>query len=565
MDEPLYGFHLHSNPHLSRPYKDALFASQPYAAGGATANLQVLTDSSLYPDSEIVFFKHMGKHFPLLNISADDASSLGSQLLRPKPHQTAVVHKHIILIRDPLKVISSWSSAVSSGSAQSCTLGEIGLPDLLSAHSVLSSSSTAWGSNVAVLDSDRLLSDPAGTLGRLCEELGILYDPAMLKWSKGPKPYDGCWASHWYASVWESTCFSRPKSSTPKPFPSSLLPLYRSCLPFFEVLKAAGKEGGNRTTFAGDKVPYEDPRNEHVFCYVGLPGGKGGVVPRDQARISPFDSSVQGGDAVWEGVRVYRGKVFKLERHIKRLLMSAKALDFKNVHEKEEIVDAVFQTLAVNGMRDGAHIRLTLSRGIKYTSSMNPKFNVFGTTLIVLAEWKATEGATTYDNSKGVKLITASGRRNNAACVDSKIHHNNLINNILPKIQANNAGAADALMLDQEGFVSETNACNVFMVADGKVYTPTGDSCLPGITRESIILLCGEMGIPCFEKRISLVEFMTADEAFTTGTMGELTPIVDIDGRIIGDGKPGEITKRLTAVYKTCPEREGWATPLPDF
>jgi protein-lysine N-methyltransferase EEF2KMT len=309
---------------------------------------------------------------------------------------------------------------------------------------------------------------------------------------------------------------------------------------------------------------YEDPRNEHLLVWIGAPG-QGRLVPREMASISPWDSAVQGGDAVWEGIRVYRDKVFHLDKHLRRLFKSAKAMGFDNVHTKEEVIDAIFRTLAANGMRDGAHIRLTLTRGEKYTSSMNPKFNVYGTTLIVLAEWKATQGATTYDNEKGIALITASQRRNSPQTVDSKIHHNNLINNILPKIQANLAGAADAIMLDLEGFVSETNATNLFMVDDGVLLTPHADHCLPGITRATVMDLARELGILLVERRISLSEFHAADEVFTTGTMGELTPVTMIDGRVIGTGKRGPITAKLQDVYKTLPEREGFATPLPAF
>mmetsp|Transcript_19557 Transcript_19557/g.49736 ORF Transcript_19557/g.49736 Transcript_19557/m.49736 type:complete len:186 (-) Transcript_19557:428-985(-) len=169
-----------------------------------------------------------------------------------------------------------------------------------------------------------------------------------------------------------------------------------------------------------------------------------------------------------------------------------------------EIREAVFQTLAANGMRDGAHIRLTLSRGEKTTSSMNPIFNVHGCTLIVLAEWKPVVSAATYDNAAGISLITAANRRNPPACVDSKIHHNNLINNILPKIQANHAGAADAILLDLEGFVAETNACNLFLVKQGHLLTPHADHCLPGITRETVMKLAECLGIAVVERRISL-------------------------------------------------------------
>ena len=183
-----------------------------------------------------------------------------------------------------------------------------------------------------------------------------------------------------------------------------------------------------------------------------------------------------------------------------------------------------------------------------------------------MPEWKPTEGATTYDNTKGITLISASQRRNSPATCDSKIHHNNLINNILPKIQANLAGAADAIMLDNEGYVSETNATNIFMVSDdGVLLTPHGDHCLPGITRGTVIQLAKEIDIPCEVRRVSLAEFHAAEEVFTTGTMGELTPVTMIDGRVIGQGVRGAITQRLQDVYKTLPERPGWATEIPPF
>ena len=204
------------------------------------------------------------------------------------------------------------------------------------------------------------------------------------------------------------------------------------------------------------------------------------LLPREAGKVSVLDSAVQGGDAVWEGVRIYSGRVFKLEEHLERLQDSAKAMAFQNIPSRDFIRTCIFRTLAANGMRDSAHIRLTLTRGAKITSSMNPKFNIFGTNLIVLPEWKPVGDPATYDNAKGVSLITATNRRNSPQYVDSKIHHCNLINNILPKIQANYANAADALMLDHEGFVSETNATNVFMVKNGIVLTPHGDSCLPG-------------------------------------------------------------------------------------
>ncbi|CAM9558395.1 unnamed protein product, partial [Hapterophycus canaliculatus] len=264
--------------------------------------------------------------------------------------------------------------------------------------------------------------------------------------------------------------------------------------------------------------------NEDILVWVG-----GGLVLRNMAKVSVFDSSVQGGDAVWEGIRVYRGKIFCLDsRHLQRLQDSAHALAFEAIPSKEDITIAIMSTLAANNMVDGTHARITLTRGTKTTSSMNPDFNVFGCTLIVLAERKEVGGAATYDNDHGVTLVTAANRRNPPQCVDSAIHHNNLLNNILPKIQANVAGAADAVMLDVEGFVSETNATNIFMVKAGKLLTPAAGSCLPGITRGLILELAAELDIPAQEKRVSLSELHCADEVFTTGTMGEVRAEVEM-------------------------------------
>ena len=215
-----------------------------------------------------------------------------------------------------------------------------------------------------------------------------------------------------------------------------------------------------------------DPRNRDIVVYVA-----GELLPRSQAKVSVFDSVVQGGDAVWEGLRIYQGRVFALEEHLQRLHHSAKALDFEQVPSNEEIKEALFKTLEANGMRDDTHVRLTLTRGEKITSGMNPHLNQSGCTLIILAEWKPP----IYGALK-LKLVTSSIRRNSPQNLDSKIHHNNLINNILAKIEANLCEADDAIMLDFQGFVSETNATNIFMVKDGMLYTPHADSCLPGIT-----------------------------------------------------------------------------------
>lgn len=299
------------------------------------------------------------------------------------------------------------------------------------------------------------------------------------------------------------------------------------------------------------KLP--DQRNEHIKVYVN-----GKIVPRDEARVSVFDSVVQGGDAVWEGLRIYDNRVFMFEEHLQRLMDSAHAMAFAGIPDKEEIRQAVFSTLHANEMYDEAHIRLTLTRGEKLTSGMSPEFNTKGCSLIVLAEWKKP----VYDAS-GISLITSSIRRNSPQCVDSKIHHNNLINNILAKIEANLAGVQDAVMLDVDGFVSETNATNIFFVKRGEVFTPFADSCLPGITRGKVISLCEENDIPIREKRISISEMYTSEECFVTGTMGELTPVLKIDGRQIGNGEAGDITNSVQRLYRKLTESQGVPIPAP--
>lgn len=297
------------------------------------------------------------------------------------------------------------------------------------------------------------------------------------------------------------------------------------------------------------KLP--DPRNADILVHVG-----GELKPRSDARVSVFDSVVQGGDAVWEGLRVYNGRIAALNEHLQRLQDSAKALAFAGVPGSDEIRAAIFATLQANGMRDKAHIRLTLTRGEKVTSGMNPRFNQSGCTLIVLAEWKPP----VYSDD-GIRVVTASTRRNTPSCLDSKIHHNNLLNNILAAIEANVAGADSAVMLDLDGFISETNDTNLFLVRRGRVSTPHADSCLPGLTRRMVLDICETHGIEAEERNLSLTELYTADEAFTSGTMGELTPVLEADGRVIGDGRRGPVTARLQALHREFAYEHG--VPLP--
>lgn len=294
-----------------------------------------------------------------------------------------------------------------------------------------------------------------------------------------------------------------------------------------------------------------DPRNEHIMVHVN-----GELVPRPDARISVFDSVVQGGDAVWEGLRVYKGRVAALTGHLRRLQDSAKALAFDAVPSTDDIRTALFNTLQANSMTDETHIRLTLTRGEKITSGMNPRLNQSGCSLIVLAEWKPP----VYSDA-GIRVITSSIRRNTPQCLDSKIHHNNLLNNILATIDANVAQVDSAVMLDVHGFISETNDTNIFLVRNDELLTPFADSCLPGLTRQMILDIADAENIPCREKNLSMTELYTAEEVFTTGTMGELTPVLEADGREIGNGKPGSLTRSLQNFHRAYAWENG--EPLP--
>lgn len=295
-----------------------------------------------------------------------------------------------------------------------------------------------------------------------------------------------------------------------------------------------------------------DKRNDDIIVSID-----GKLVHRKDAKISVFDSLVQGGDGVWEGLRVYDGKIFCLDEHLSRMHASAKSLHFVGVPSKEQIKQEIFATLKANQQRNDTHIRLTLSRGLKITSGMDPKLNQYGCTLIVLAEWKSP-----IYPAEGITLATASTRRNAPQFLDSKIHHNNLLNNILAKIEGNLAGADDAIMLDQFGFVAETNATNIFMIKNGEIHSPKAEACLPGITRGKIIEIAKENGYPIHIRNISLSELYNADEVFTTGTMGELTKVNSIDQRPIENSMSFSLLEQLQKHYKKLTDNLGEVLPF---
>lgn len=291
-----------------------------------------------------------------------------------------------------------------------------------------------------------------------------------------------------------------------------------------------------------------NPKNKDLLVYLN-----GKIVHRDQAGVSPFDSSVQNGDACWEGLRLYEGKIFKLEEHLDRLFKSAQMLRYQGLPSREEIIAALRETLAANQMHDRVHIRLTISRGLKYTSGLDPRINTQGCSLFILAEHKAP----VYDTS-GLTLITAQQRRPFADVLDQRIHSCNQLTSILAKLEANDAGADDALMLDTEGNLAETNATHVFLVKDGTILTSTTKACPTGITRDTVIKLCQENNIPLEVRDLPESEIHQADEVFCTGTMGEIVTVSQIDRTVFNENKPGPLTTRLAELFQELTRTTGY-------
>jgi branched-chain amino acid aminotransferase len=282
-----------------------------------------------------------------------------------------------------------------------------------------------------------------------------------------------------------------------------------------------------------------DERNRDLIVNVG-----GRLAHRDEARISPFDSVVLGGDAVWEGLRLTNGRIFALDEHLARLRRSAQALGFGYVPTDEWITAEISRTVAANSMHTGAQIRLTLTRGIKLTSGLDPQLNVAGPTLIILAEFSDP-----VTDPAGIRLVTSSVRRQGPDSLDPKIHHNNLLTSVLAKIEANVAGADDAILLDNRGFIADTHAAHLFMVFPGTLVTPTTAACPEGITRAAVLRLAAAGGLGVAEGDYTLAQLYNAAEAFVTGPAGAIAPVVSVDGRVIGEDAPGPVTKQLTALY----------------
>jgi len=289
-------------------------------------------------------------------------------------------------------------------------------------------------------------------------------------------------------------------------------------------------------------------RGKSVLVYVN-----GQLMPKEEASVSVYDSGFLYGDAVFEGIRAYNGKIFKLDEHIERLFDSAHVLQIKIGMSKDEVKRAILMTVRENKLMD-AHIKPIVSRGRKAKTGLNPKFCQYGPTFVIIAEPKEPTLS-----REGVRVIVSSYRRNPPECLDAKVKCCNYINNLLARLEAIRAGVDDAMMLDTRGFVAEMCATNVFIAKRDRIYTPYPHSCLNGITRLTIMDLARQHGIEVQERDISLSEVYTASECFATGTAAEVAPVIEVNGRTIGDGKPGPTTSELIEKFRELVSREGTA------
>jgi len=289
----------------------------------------------------------------------------------------------------------------------------------------------------------------------------------------------------------------------------------------------------------------EDSRNESVKLWLN-----GHVVEKAEAVVSVYDSGFMLGDGVWEGLRLYDGRWAFLEEHLDRLFEAAKAIDLDIGLDRAELVAALEDTRAANGMETDAHARLMVTRGVKTRPFQHPALSQQGPTVAIIMEHSRPK------LPRPIRMATVPHIRGLPMTQDPKLNSHSKLNCILAAIDAEKAGADEALMLDVHGFVNTTNSCNFFIVRQGEVWTSTGDYCMNGITRAKVIQLCREENIPVFEKNFSLVETYAADEAFLTGTFGAQTPVGVIDGRRIGTGEIGPVTERIRALYKALIKRE---------
>jgi len=299
---------------------------------------------------------------------------------------------------------------------------------------------------------------------------------------------------------------------------------------------------------SGTHNAVEDPRNKDIKIYIN-----GELFPRAEAKISVFDSGYLVGDGIWEAFRVHKGKMLFVDQHLDRMWQSAKVIGLQLPFSKDDLLQMVQKTLDANNMSDHIHARVMVTRGFKKTPSQDPRLTISGPNVVIIAEHKIASDET---KNNGISLFTSNIRRGSPDYLDPRLNCHSKLHEVQALIQALEAGADEALMLDIHGFVATCNATNFFMVKGEEVWTSTGQYCMNGITRGNVIKVCKENNIICKEKNFSLFDVYGADECFVTGSFGGLTPVIKIDGRMIGEGKPGPQTQKLSNLYKKLIEKE---------
>ncbi len=285
-----------------------------------------------------------------------------------------------------------------------------------------------------------------------------------------------------------------------------------------------------------------DDRNANILIYIN-----GEMLPRQEAKISVFDSGYLVGDGVWEAVRLHHGVLVFLDEHLDRLYQGARAIGMDIGLTRADLTAALQQTVQANQMTDNVHVRVMVTRGIKKTPSQDPRLTVSPPNVVIIAEHKQADPES---RARGVTLFTSTVRRGSPDYLDPRLNCHSKLHEVIALVQALEAGADEALMLDINGFVSTCNATNFFIVRAGEVWTSTGQYCMNGITRGKVITVCRKHDVPVYEKNFSLTDVYDADEAFVTGTFGGLTPVTKVDGRTIGRGEYGPLTRQLTAWYE---------------
>ena len=291
-----------------------------------------------------------------------------------------------------------------------------------------------------------------------------------------------------------------------------------------------------------------DQRNQEIKIFIN-----GELLPRADAKISVFDSGYLVGDGVWEAMRLHDGVLVFLDLHLNRLWQAAATIGMTLKFTRQELIKKIWKTLNANNMYNDVHLRVMVTRGIKKTPSQDPRLTISDPNLVIIAEHKKADPKT---KEKGITLFTSTIRRGSPDYLDPRLNCHSKLHEVQALIQAIEAGADEALMLDIHGFVATCNATNFFIIKNGEVWTSTGQYCMNGITRGNIIKVCKRNHIVCKQKNFSLYDVYGADEAFVTGTFGGLTPVIKIDGRIIGDGKYGSLSRKLSALYEELIQME---------